>query len=71
MISSQFAPRLRNYRQPVAIQIGDAIDDYAAKRVAAELEVLIPIALQEEVIDYKRQLEDVKRNLFNSLVSYS
>lgn len=44
----------------------EIIDEFVEEEVQRNLDEIIPIELQRQVEDQKRQLEDVRRNLHNS-----
>lgn len=46
----------------------EQIDQAVKTRVAAELPNVLPRSLQEEVMFYRKQLQDVQRELHNSCV---
>lgn len=52
----------------VADQVMEIIDDFVEEEVRRNLEEIIPVELQSQVVEQKRQLEEVRRSLHNSFV---
>jgi hypothetical protein len=47
----------------------EIIDDFVEEEVRKQLDEIIPVELQNQVVEQKKQLEEVRRSLHNSCVS--
>ena len=54
----------------MAEQVLEIIDDFVEQEVKRNLEEIIPVELQRQVEEQKKQLEDVRRSLHNSQVFF-